>query len=84
MDAISLSVLGICLGHPQINACNVTQRFANELEELDNAFDDLAYEYGWRPWEWEPKLCVNCCSKRVSRTPGGYLECEICGWLQGE
>jgi hypothetical protein len=75
MNALSLSILGALLGHPAMGRFDTGS--GGELEELDNAFDDSAYMRDWRPWEWEPGLCVNCCHKVNSN------ECDQCGWLQG-
>lgn len=84
MDAISLSILGICLGHPDITTKEITGYPKNgvdsALEELDNVFDDYAYDRDWRPWEWEPGECINCCHVLVRDQDGA---CVDCGWLQG-
>jgi hypothetical protein len=82
MDAISLSILGVCLGHPGMTSKEngYPKKTWQELEELDNVFDDYAYDFGWRPWEWEPGLCINCCHDlKLDQND----ECENCGWLQG-
>lgn len=87
MNAIALSILAVCLGHPAMTSKEngfATPRYPkktwHELEELDNAFDDYAYDFGWRPWEWEPGLCINCLKDLVRDQDGA---CEDCGWFQG-
>jgi hypothetical protein len=84
MNAIALSILGVCLGHPSITNKEITgypkAKVSSELEELDNAFDDYAYDFGWRPWEWEPGLCINCLRDLMRDQDGA---CEQCGWFQG-
>lgn len=78
MNALALAILGVCLGHPKMGAFDTGS--GGELEELDNAFDDSAYHRDWRPWGWEPGLCINCCHKLG---PLMIDECERCGWMQG-
>ncbi len=78
MDALALSILGVMLGHPKMGAFD--RGSGGQLEELDNVFDDYAYDRGWRPWDWEPGLCINCCHDLKLDQ---FDECEHCGWLQG-
>jgi len=82
MDAITLSILGVCLGHPAITSKELgyPKGTWQELEDLDNDFDDAAYARNWRPWDWESGLCINCCTSFVDAGSG---DCEQCGWLQG-
>jgi hypothetical protein len=82
MDALSLSILGALLGHPAmvLKENGYPKKTWQELEELDNAFDDAAYARNWRPWEWEPGLCINCCQEFKDAGSG---DCQNCGWLQG-
>lgn len=78
MNALSLSILGALLGHPAMGRFDAGS--GGELEELDNVFDDYAYDHAWRPWGWEPGLCINCCHDLKLDQ---FDECEQCGWLQG-
>jgi hypothetical protein len=82
VDVIALSILGVCLGHPGITEPAAGYpKSGMELEELDNVFDDYAYDFGWHPWDWEPGLCINCCRDLVPDQDGA---CENCGWLQND
>lgn len=77
MNALSLSILGALLGHPAMGRFDTGS--GGELEELDNAFDDSAYMRDWRPWEWKPGLCINCCHEFKDAGSG---DCRNCGWMQ--
>lgn len=81
-EAVTLSLLGVCLGHPAMTnkELGYPKETWQELEELDNVFDDAAYSRDWIPWEWEPGLCINCLAPFKDAGSG---DCMQCGWLQG-